>query len=241
MHTLSLSGIHVTLPCAAAELLICIGGGRAPSPTWFTDLLSAMEKPGITSHILAIDKGVNLCRAVSKPPTLLIGDGDSASPEAWAWAVEHGAEVYRFPVEKDDSDTALSLRIAAQHFTRPLIILTAAFGGRLVHLFSTAAICAHAPVPCILIDEKEALLYLHGGESISIACDEMPRAISLLPFTEECAGVTTQGLHWELTGTVISARASTTISNIISPKNTARRFSIHLERGILGVYLCWQE
>ena len=155
--------------------------------------------------------------------------------------VEHRAEVYRFPVEKDDSDTALSLRIAAQHFTRPLIILTAAFGGRLDHLFSTAAICAHAPVPCILIDEKEALLYLRGGESISIACDEMPRAISLLPFTEECAGVTTQGLHWELTGTVISARASTTISNIISPKNTARRFSIHLERGILGVYLCWQE
>ena len=89
MHTLSLSGIHVTLPCAAAELLICIGGGRAPSPTWFTDLLSAMEKSGITSHILAIDKGVNLCRAVSKPPSLLIGDGDSASPEAWAWAVEH--------------------------------------------------------------------------------------------------------------------------------------------------------
>ena len=182
MHTLSLSGIHVTLPCAAAELLICIGGGRAPSPTWFTDLLSAMEKSGITSHILAIDKGVNLCRAVSKSPSLLIGDGDSASPEAWTWAIEHGAEVYRFPVEKDDSDTALSLRIAAQHFTRPLIILTAAFGGRLDHLFSTAAICAHAPVPCILIDEKEALLYLRGGESISIACDEMPRAIFLAPF-----------------------------------------------------------
>ena len=229
MHTLSLSGIHVTLPCAAAELLICIGGGRAPSPTWFTDLLSEMEKPGITSHILAIDKGVNLCRAVSRPPSLLIGDGDSASPEAWAWAVEHGAEVYRFPVEKDDSDTALSLRIAAQHFTRPLIILTA------------AAVAAHADISCVLADECETLFYLHAGESLTVTCDTPPRAISLLPFTEECAGVTTQGLHWELTGTVISARASTTISNIISPKNTARRFSIHLERGILGVYLCWQE
>jgi thiamine diphosphokinase len=241
MHSLSLPQMTIDVPYTPTELLICVGGGHASSPAWFAKLLAMMAKASITSHIWAIDKGVDLCRAAAISPELLIGDGDSAAPAAWAWAITQGAEVRRFPPEKDDTDTALALQLAAQRYSKPLVILTAAFGGRMDHLFSTAMICAHASVSCLLVDEYETLLYLRGGASISVTCDEMPHAVSLLPFTEECAGVSTSGLHWELTDAVVSGQASTTISNIISPENTAGRFSVSLTRGVLGVYLCQKE
>ncbi|EKU70454.1 thiamine diphosphokinase [Selenomonas sp. F0473] len=241
MHMLSLPGLCAALPCAATDALILVGGGRPPSPAWLTQLMSVAQGSRIAPPVWAIDRGVNLCRDASVPPSLLIGDGDSADHAAWSWAVERGTKARRYPREKDDTDTALALRIAAQLPVPPLVVLTAAFGGRLDHLFSTAAVCAYAPVPCVLADDRETLFYLHDGASLSIQCDNPPRAISLLPFTEECVGVSTEGLRWELSNAVITSSKSTTISNVFALENTSRRFSVSIERGRLGVYLCHKE
>lgn len=245
MHTcrLALPQCRAELPHTSADsLLLLIGGGRAPSPAYLTALMAAMrEETGRTAPVWAIDRGVDLCRRTALVPAHLIGDGDSADPEAWAWARAQGAELHAFPPEKDDTDTALALQIAAQCVPRTLAVLTAAFGGRLDHLFSAAVVCAHAPVPCVLTDEYETLFYLRGGESLNIRCSSTPRAVSLLPFTEECTGVSTRGLHWELNDAAVSGRTSTTISNVLAPENTMRSFSVSIEQGVLGVYLCHTE
>ena len=241
-HALILPNLHTTLPCAPSQEIICIGGGRTPAKDWLTQLVQQSEKGGTDRPILAIDRGVNICHALKLPPAHLIGDGDSASKAAWAWAGERGAQVHAFPPEKDFTDTELALQIAAENFiTRPLVILTAAFGGRLDHLMSTAAVAAHADIPCVLADERETLFYLHAGESLTVTCDTPPRAISLLPFMEKCTGVTTHGLYWELPDACITNRASLAISNVLAHENTKNTFTVSIKSGVLGVYLCHKE
>ena len=240
-HALILPSLHATLPCAPTQELICIGGGRAPETDWLTGLIQQRNTCGSGAPIWAIDRGVDLCHALRLPPVHLIGDGDSANSGAWTWAKENGAQVHAFPPEKDFTDTELALQIAAGQCTHPLVILTAAFGGRLDHLMSTAAVAAHATIPCVLADERETLFYLHEGESLTLTCDTPPRAISLLPFTEECTGVTTHGLYWELRDACITNRASLAISNVLARENTKKTFTVSIKSGILGVYLCHKE
>lgn len=240
-HALTLPTLYATLPCAPSQEIICIGGGRTPAKDWLTQLVQQSEKDSTDRPILAIDRGVNICHALKLPPVHLIGDGDSASSKAWTWAEERGTHVHAFPPEKDFTDTELALHIAAEYFARPLVILTGAFGGRLDHLMSTAAVAAHADIPCVLADERETLFYLHAGESLTVTCDTPPRAISLLPFTEECTGVTTRGLYWELQDACITNCASLAISNVLAHENTKNTFTVSIKSGVLGVYLCHKE
>ena len=240
-HALILPNLHTTLPCAPSQEIICIGGGRAPETGWLIGLIQQRNMCGPDTPIWAIDRGVNICHSANQVPAHLIGDGDSADSGAWTWAKESGAQVHTFPPEKDFTDTELALQIAADQYTHPLVILTAAFGGRLDHLMSTASVAAHAPIPCVLADERETLFYLHAGESLTVTCDTPPRAISLLPFTEKCTGVTTHGLYWELQDACITNRASLAISNVLARENIKNTFTVSIKSGVLGVYLCHKE
>lgn len=240
-HHLILPTLRATLPCCQRQEVVCIGGGRPPAEGWLSGLVTQGEKSGTDRPVWAIDRGVSICRAVHLPPALLIGDGDSADRAAWAWGAEKAARVHSFPPEKDDTDTALALHIASEEALPPLLILTASFGGRLDHLMSTAAVAAHSSVPCVLADERESLFYLHDGETLHITCKNPPRAISLLPFTEECTGITTEGLYWELTNAHISNHTSLAVSNVLARNNSAKVFTVSIEHGVLGVYLCHIE
>lgn len=240
-HALILPSLHATLPCAPSQEIICIGGGRAPETDWLTGLIQQRNMCGSGASIWAIDRGVDLCHALKLPPVHLIGDGDSASSKAWTWAEERGTHVHAFPREKDFTDTELALHIASEEALPPLLILTASFGGRLDHLMSTAAVAAHADSPCVLADERETLFYLHAGESLTVTCDTLPRAVSLLPFTEECTGVTTHGLYWELQDACITNRASLAISNVLARESTKNTFTVSIKSGVLGIYLCHKE
>ena len=240
-HTLILPHICAVLPCPPSKEVVCIGGGRAPARDWLAALIRLHEAGGVMRPVWAIDRGVNICHALALSPSHLIGDGDSADASAWEWAKIQGAEVHVFPPEKDFTDTELALHIAAQNDPCSLIILTAAFGGRLDHLMSTATVVANASIPCVLADERETLFYLHEGESLTVTCKNAPCAISLLPFTEECLGVTTAGLYWELTDARITNHAALTVSNVLAHDNTQKIFTVSLRSGILGVYLCHKE
>ena len=239
-HNLILPTLRAALPYAQRAELICIGGGRPPTPEWLS-LLVQYKKNYTNRPVWAIDRGVDICHALKLPPAHLIGDGDSADPTAWHWAEEQNTEVHAFPPKKDFTDTELALQIVAEQYTTPFVILTAAFGGRLDHLMSTASVAAHAPIPCVLADERETLFYLHASESLTVTCDTPPRAISLLPFTEECTGVTTHGLYWELRDTCITNRASLAVSNVLARDNAKKTFTVSIKSGVLGIYLCHKE
>ncbi|WP_443873210.1 thiamine diphosphokinase, partial [Mitsuokella multacida] len=134
------------LACFQDACLLVVGG-RAPEAAWLREAAKGRE-------VCAVDHGLDACLAAGIRPQRLIGDGDSAAPAAWQLAKEQHIPIEQFPVEKDDTDTQLALKLAREAGF-PAAIVTGAFGGRFDHALSTVTSCAFAPLPCLLADERE--------------------------------------------------------------------------------------
>ena len=145
------------LACFQDACLLVVGG-RAPEAAWLREAAKGRE-------VWAVDHGLDACLAADIRPQRLIGDGDSAAPAAWQLAKEQHIPIEQFPVEKDDTDTQLALKLAREAGF-PAAIVTGAFGGRFDHALSTVTSCAFAPLPCLLADERETLLFVHGSETL---------------------------------------------------------------------------
>lgn len=211
---------------------VLVTGGRPPATEWLRQVARTVRH----GEVWAADHGVDACRAAGVLPDRLLGDGDSAGLDSWSWAEAAGVPTERFPVAKDLTDTQLAIEGMALMGT-PYVIVSGAFGGRFDHAYSTIYSAAHASVPCALIDEQEAIFFVRSGEGITIAPTARPKAISLLPITEDCRGVTTANLRWELTGAILKSSFPNAVSNELLPEAT--EFSIAVEFGTLAVYLYW--
>ena len=213
--------ISYPYPLPKKQHLLVIGG-RPPAIDWL--------KEAAKSRILwAVDRGIDICHQADIPPSYLLGDGDSASKTSWEWGASHPIPVDTYPSEKDLTDTQLALeKLPADSFA----LITGAFGGRFDHTFANIYSCAHS-VPCCLADDQELLLFLKDAMTLHIACREMPHAISLLPLTEVCSGVSIEGVHWPLRNALLCQKLPNAVSNIPEKKE----FPIALQKGILGVYL----
>ncbi|HQF68612.1 MAG TPA: thiamine diphosphokinase, partial [Anaerolineaceae bacterium] len=94
------------------------------------DPRAAREMATRADWIIAADGGLAHVQALNLKPDLLVGDLDSVSPEQIRWAEKMGAEVRRFPLDKDETDLELALQEAvATGCSR--ITITGALGGRL--------------------------------------------------------------------------------------------------------------
>ncbi len=62
----------------------------------------------------AVDSGVDPCFEAGILPDKLVGDGDSASPEAWQWAVDNGSDVSKFNRDKDLTDFQIALDLLSE-------------------------------------------------------------------------------------------------------------------------------
>ena len=220
---------EIDIPTSAQNILF-IGGGRVPSREFFLNVASGRK-------IVCIDKGIELCRACKVIPDFLIGDFDSASSDSVAWARANKVPVEQFPADKDLTDTQLALNRAAELFGEHVAILTGCFGGRVDHLYSTLLTCAASRSKIILADEREIIFYLRGVEEATIKFFVKPLAVSLLPISAICAGVTTKNLHWELDGATLTQNLPNAVSNRIE----SDKISIGLRSGTLAVYLCFAE
>ena len=216
---------------AFQEACLLVSGGRAPASTWLQNLAQ--------NHVVwAVDHGLDACRKAHILPDRLIGDGDSASPDSWAWARTQNIPIEKFPVEKDDTDTQLALQIA-KDAGFPAAIITGAFGGRFDHALSTMMSCAFAPLPCLIADEREALLFVHAGEALTVTPKSTPKAISLLPFTAVCEGVTLTGTHWPLKNATLTQQSMRAVSNVL--EDSCDSLTNSLKKGLLGLYFVWKE
>ncbi|MBR1858081.1 MAG: thiamine diphosphokinase [Selenomonadaceae bacterium] len=209
--------------------LILITGGRKPNDKWFHTL--QRDRP-----IYCVDHGIDFCVDNNIVPKLLIGDCDSAATNSVKWAMNRGVAMERHPVDKDFTDTQLALKhIEARSDT--FAIITGAFGGRTDHLFSTIFSCANAKIKNCLIDEREAVIFIKDYEHIAIEFKIRPIALSLLPITSNCKGVTIDGVHWPIKDTELLQSIPYAISNRIE----SGVVNISIDSGILAVYLCFKE
>jgi thiamine pyrophosphokinase len=227
---LELPQLTALLPNPPVPTHLLISGGRPPQAEW-------LQKTAQSRTLWAADHGLDSCYRSRLVPSYFLGDGDSVSSEARAWAESLHIPMDFFPKDKDYTDTQLAL-LKAQEENQGSLLLSGVFGNRFDHAYNTLFTCAFSPLQCILADHKEALFYLHGGEEIALTCKEIPTAVSLIPFSARCQGVSCRGLHWELNDALLLQGVPNATSNRLADGEST--FSVSLGRGTLGVCLCWE-
>ena len=207
--------------------ILFVAGGRAPNSSWFNAVAQGRK-------IFAVDRGIELCRALNILPEMLIGDFDSAEKSAVSWALSKKIPVERHPVDKDLTDTQLALKFVDANSSA---IITGAFGGRFDHAFSTIFTCANVPAKIFLADDREIIFYVKSGESLSVKFFQKPVALSLLPMSGICRGVTIKNVHWELENATLAQNFPSAVSNRVESPEV----QISVGSGILAVYCCFEE
>ncbi len=218
------------LPSTNAQEILFVTGGRAPNCDWLNEVARGRK-------IFCVDRGIEICRKLELVPEILIGDFDSAENSSVEWARTKKIPVERHPVDKDLTDTQLALNRAEEIFGEHVAILTGCFGGRVDHLYSTIFTCAAHERKIFLADEREIIFFISGGEAIDVTFNQKPLALSLLPVTEICTGVTIKNVRWELDGATLTQKFPNAISNRVTDK----KISVSVERGKLAIYLCFTE
>lgn len=214
----------------SAQEILFVSGGRAPNRDWF-------KKIAIGRKIFCIDKGIELCRECEVIPDYLIGDFDSADKNSVDWAQKNKIPVEEYPADKDFTDTQLALSRAAEIFGEYVGILTGGFGGRFDHAYSTIFTCSAIESQIFLADEREIIFFLHGGDSSAIKFAQKPFAVSFLPMTSTCEGITTKNLHWELENATLRQNFPNAVSNRVE----SEKISLKIDFGTLAVYFCFAE
>ena len=212
------------IDCAEIENLI-IAGGRRPEMNWFKAVAKGKK-------IFAVDRGVELCRDFNILPEKVIGDFDSAENSAVDWAAAKNIPIERHPIDKDFTDTQLAL----SKIKKPALI-TGIFGGRFDHSFSNIFSCANSSVKIILADEREIIFYVKSGENFTVKFFQKPMALSLLPISKICSGVTINNVHWKLENATLAQDLPNAISNRV--ENDGIKISV--DSGTLAVYFCFSE
>ena len=210
--------------------ILFIGGGKFPGEKYFLQLAENRE-------IFCIDKGIELCHKLNILPKILIGDFDSANKISVDWAKKNKIPIKRHPVEKDFTDTQLAINFAERSEENFSAVMAGVFGGRVDHLFGNIFTCANSTKKFFLADDKEIIFYLNGGELAEIHLKKIPLAVSLLPISKICEGVTTKNLHWELN----NAELLQNFPNAVSNRAESSEIKISIERGKLAIYFCFEE
>ncbi len=233
-NTLKLPQCEIIYPAQIGQEILFVAGGRRPSDEFFIEVSRGRK-------IFAVDKGIEICRDLNILPEILIGDFDSAESSAVNWAIENKIPIERHPVDKDFTDTQLALNLVNKTCSLlpnpSSLILTGIFGGRFDHLFSNVFTCAAAKFNTCLVDEREIIFFVRGGESFTVKFFVRPMALSLLPITEICEGVTLKNVHWELENATLKQNFPNAVSNRVESDT----IKISASKGTLAVYLGSRE
>jgi thiamine pyrophosphokinase len=200
-------------------------GGRPPDAGWLRDLVDRNSP-----DVWAVDSGAGICRRAGVVPRVMIGDMDSVGSGDREWAVEHGAVEHRHPRAKDLTDFQLALQLLREESPDSLLLLSGCFGGRLDHLFSVVNTFAASGSLC-MADEIEGLFLMSPKNEVRAVFKSAPLAVSLLPLSEECKGVSIKGVRWPLSDAALSRSYPCAVSN-----ETEGDVHALCEEGLLGLY-----
>ncbi len=234
MKTIVLPDLMIETECGT-DITMMVLGGRRPAAEW-------MRSVDFHGSLWAVDSGVDLCFDAGILPDKLVGDGDSASPEAWKWAVDNGVDVSKFEKDKDLTDFQLALDLLSQKdkACEKALFVTGGFAGRFDHLWSTVVSflnCCGNIRPLGMADEREGMIFLHGPEGLKISFSRTPGAISLISFTGESRGVSIKGVKWPLEDVVLKYGEPYSVSNRLAD---GREAEVSVGCGTVGVYWVWE-
>jgi thiamine pyrophosphokinase len=142
--------------------------------------------------LVCVDGGLVICQKLGLVPDLIVGDFDSVPPEVLS--AFSTVPVLNFPVDKDESD----LELAIQNIYNPRLAKITVFGAtgkRMDHTLANLQLMRRYPGKVFFETEGEILFAIDGD--VEIPCTP-GQGISFIQMDDQTAGVTTEGLKWEL-------------------------------------------
>ena len=213
-------------PADNAEHIVIVTGSSPLADTAVASIPDA-------AIVIAVDGGLDHALAAGLHPSGLIGDLDSVSADALAWA-EQNATISRHPDDKNDTDTELALRFAARMTPAQLTMIGG--GDRLDHTFAALGALGHPALTSIPVidawwsDQHVDVLHGPGQATLLLAPDSI---VSLLALHGECTGVTITGVRWQLDDVTLAPVVGWGVSNEVAAGGTV---SIRLSTGVLTVF-----
>lgn len=210
---------------------LIVADGDVPSRAVIDRLIDPAAQRDLI--VVAADGGALKAVALGLRPQVVVGDADSLSAADTARLRSDGVEVLVFSPTKDESDTELAVREALRRGAQRLVIVGAFGGRRFEHALANVLLLTLPELrgrDACLADGASVVRVLFGGERLEIT-GEPGDFLSLLPLTEEAAGVTTDGLAYPLGGATLSQGPARGLSNELS----GDRASVSLDAGRLAV------
>ena len=210
---------------------LIVADGDVPSRATIDRLIGPDGRRNL--FVIAADGGALKAGALGLRPNVVVGDADSLTDADVDRLRADGVEVLTFPSAKDESDTELAVREALRRGAERLVIVGAFGGRRFEHALANVLLLTLPELrghDACLADGASVLRVLFGGERLEIT-GEVGDNVSLLPLTEEAAGVTTDGLSYALTGATLRQGPARGLSNELS----GARASVSLDAGRLAV------
>jgi thiamine pyrophosphokinase len=193
-----------------AHFLIVTNGARAIPPS--------VTQAHRHSTIIAVDGGLGPILAARLRPSHVLGDFDSASPEALERARNDGATLHPLPTDKDATDLEFALDLAVallldEGHSRAVTVVSGP-GDRFDHLLAEMALLASPKWRAIAIDaiyEPATVTVMWGPsmQSIETRTDEL---ITLMP-CHGSATVSISGVRWELDHATLLPGSTHGVSN----------------------------
>ncbi|HOQ07551.1 MAG TPA: thiamine diphosphokinase [Clostridiales bacterium] len=165
--------------------------------------------------VISADSGARHCTAMGIVPDIAVGDFDSIDGGDYSRIEAAGAGIFRYPVEKDMTDSELAVEIAIEKGCSRIILL-GAVGSRLDHSMSNLFLLKKmldANVDGIIADEKNEVRLISGSIRLK---REDGAFVTLLPFGGDASGVTTHGLYFPLDNAELKVGSSRGVSNRFS-------------------------
>ena len=180
--------------------------------------------------VIAVDGGGNYLPDLTLVPNYVLGDLDSLAPEIKA-AWQECCQFISYPVDKDETDLELGIKLAADLGGKKLTILGAA-GSRLDHTLTNFGL--------LIFAEKlglEAVMVFPFGEARLVSQNfswyaQPGEAVSLIPLSPEVRGIKTSGLKFPLNNESLYMGKSRGVHNEVS----GTRVDISVSEGWLLVF-----
>lgn len=174
-------------------------------------------KEGAIEVILGVDSGIDMLYRAHITPDVIVGDFDSANPEALSFYKEMDQVIaIELNAEKDDTDTEHAIREAIAMGCENIIVV-GCFGNRVDHLLSTVSLLG------IGMELGVEICLMDPNNRIRMIKDELKLKknaaygdfISLIPFGGAASGVTITGAKYPLENATIELFTSLGVSNEI--------------------------
>lgn len=186
-------------------------------------LETAAAMPGETL-VIAADGGARAAAHFHLRVQVAIGDMDSLSAAEQAALEADGAELHRYPEEKNETDLELALMYAATEGVRWIRII-GGVGDRLDQTLSNVYLLALPALNGIdtrMVAGRQEAWLAQMGENVILGAKN--DTVSLIPLSGRANGVTTEGLYYPLRDEDLLFGPARGVSNVLNGERASVTF-----------------